>query len=262
MAENVVASERRERILAVIGERGFVRVGDLSETFGVSDVTVRADLDVLDRAQAIRRVHGGAVMRSRHLETEPTLEQSIESATDEKRLIGTLAASLVKSGQSVLLDVGATALAVAHALVRREDLSDVVVVTNGLSIALALEPGIPRLSVIVTGGTLRPLQHSLVEPLASSMLRSLNVDLAFIGCNGVDAEHGVTNLNLPEAEIKRLMVASAARSVVIADSGKLGQVYLGTVGTLDEFAAIVTGDGAALGGALRVISTAAQAAAF
>ncbi|WP_253259588.1 DeoR/GlpR family DNA-binding transcription regulator [Subtercola boreus] len=241
--QQLPAALRRERMLAVIDERGFARVGELGETFGVSDVTVRADLDELDRLKAIRRVHGGAVIRSRHLQAEPTFEQAMGASAAEKRRIGELCASLVEPGQSVLLDVGSTALAVAEALVAREDLSDVVVITNGLSIALALEPGVVvgRLTVIVTGGTLRPQQHSLVEPLASPLLRGLHADLAFIGCNGVDGALGVTNVNLPEAQVKRLMLESASRAVVIADRSKLGQVHLGTVGALGEFDALVTG---------------------
>ncbi|UFS59008.1 DeoR/GlpR family DNA-binding transcription regulator [Subtercola endophyticus] len=234
------ATDRRERLLEVIDERGFARVAELSETFGVSDVTIRSDLDLLDQQQAITRVHGGAVIRNRSLEREPSFEQALEASAAEKQQIGRLAASLVRPGQSVLLDVGSTALAVAKALVARTDLSDVVVITNGLSIALALEPGIPRLTVIVTGGTLRPLQHSLVEPLASSMLRNLHADLAFIGCNGVDADRGVTNVNLPEAQLKRLMLESSTRAVIIADRSKLGQVHLGRIGGIERFAALVT----------------------
>ncbi|RFA11332.1 DeoR family transcriptional regulator [Subtercola boreus] len=259
-------------MLAVIDERGFARVGELGETFGVSDVTVRADLDELDRLKAIRRVHGGAVIRSRQLQAEPTLEQAIGASTAEKTTIGTLAASLVRPGQSVLLDVGSTALAVAESLVARGDLSDVVVITNGLRIALALEPGVVagRLTVIVSGGTLRPQQHSLVEPLASSMIRGLHADLAFIGCNGVDGALGVTNLNLPEAQVKRLMLESASRAVIIADRSKLGQVHLGTVGSLREFDALVTGAAAAPDAlaeeyeqaGLLVVTDAASAARF
>ncbi|PPF77865.1 DeoR/GlpR transcriptional regulator [Subtercola sp. Z020] len=233
-------------MLALIDDHGFARVGELGETFGVSDVTVRADLDELDRQKAIRRVHGGAVIRSRHLRAEPTFEQAIGASADEKATIGLLAAMLVQTGQSVLLDVGSTALAVAESLVARVargELADVVVITNGLSIALALEPGVVAggLTVIVSGGTLRPQQHSLVEPLASSMLRGLHADLAFIGCNGVDGAFGVTNVNLPEAQVKRVMLESASRSVVVADRSKLGQVHLGTVGALAEFDALVTG---------------------
>ena len=228
-------------MLQVIDERGFASVSDLSVTFGVSDVTIRADLDLLDQQQSIQRVHGGAIVRNRALEREPSFEQALEASAAEKQLIGSLAASIVRPGQSIALDVGSTALAVAQALVARTELSDVVIVTNGLSIALALEEAIPRFTVIVTGGTLRPLQHSLVEPLASSMLRGLHVDLAFIGCNGVDAEHGVTNVNLPEAQLKQLMLESATRAVIVADGSKLGQVHLGRVGTIDRFAALITG---------------------
>jgi DeoR family transcriptional regulator of aga operon len=265
------AADRRARLLEVIDELGFARVADLSETFGVSDVTIRSDLDLLDQQHAIQRVHGGAVVRNRDLEREPSFEQALEESAAEKQLIGTLAAGLVRPGQSILLDVGTTALAVAQALVARTELSDVVIITNGLSIALALEPGIPRFTVIVTGGTLRPLQHSLVEPLASSMLRGLHADLAFIGCNGVDAEHGVTNVNLPEAQLKQLMLSSATAAVVIADGSKLGQLHLGHVGAIDEFDALITGPAAGARDAqttalaesgLRIITTASEAAAF
>ena len=118
-------------------------------------------------------------------------------------------------------------------------------VPNGSSVALgcALEPAIPRFTVIVTGGTLRPLQHSLVEPLVSPVLGGLHVDIAFIGCNGVDAEQGVTNVNLPEAQVKRRMLESAARAVIVADVSKLGQVHLGTIGDVTEFDALITGTG-------------------
>ncbi|MCU1477214.1 MAG: DeoR family transcriptional regulator [Subtercola sp.] len=265
------AADRRARLLEVIDELGFARVADLSETFGVSDVTIRSDLDLLDQQHAIQRVHGGAVVRNRDLEREPSFEQALEESAAEKQLIGTLAAGLVRPGQSILLDVGTTALAVAQALVARTELSDVVIITNGLSIALALEPGIPRFTVIVTGGTLRPLQHSLVEPLASSMLRGLHADLAFIGCNGVDAEHGVTNVNLPEAQLKQLMLSSATAAIIIADGSKLGQLHLGHVGAIDEFDALITGPAAGARDAqttalaesgLRIITTASEAAAF
>ena len=140
----------------------------------------------------------------------------------------------------MILDVGTTTLAVARALLARTELTDVVVITNGLSIALELEPAIPRFTVIVTGGSLRPLQHSLVEPLAATVLGQVHADLAFIGCNGVDAERGVTNINLPEAGVKTLMLAAATRAIVVADGSKLGQVHLGRIGALTSFDTLVT----------------------
>ncbi len=220
--------------MALVAERGFVRVAELSAAFGVTTVTARADLDALERQGAIRRVHGGAVPASSVLEAErpdrePSFEEALAASVEPKRLIGEHAASLVRSGQSVILDVGTTTLQIARALRARDDLDDLVVFTNGLSIALELEDEIPRFTVVVTGGTLRPKQHSLVHPLAGSMLDEVHVDLAFIGCNGVDPVHGVTNSNLPEAAVKSLMLRAAARSIVVADGSKLGEVHLGRI---------------------------------
>ena len=241
--DTLPAHQRREQIQRLVGERGFVRVRELREAFGVSGVTARADLDVLESAGTVQRVHGGAVPAAppsgRPLR-EFSFEEALASSVLPKQQIGVLAAALVTSGQSILLDVGTTTLSIAHALLARTDLTDVVIITNGLSIALALEPAIPRYTVIVTGGSLRPLQHSLVEPLARTVLSQVHGDLAFIGCNGVDAGYGVTNINLPEAGVKTLMLAAATRAVVVADASKLGQVHLGQVGPLRAFDTLVT----------------------
>ena len=228
-------------MLGLIGERGFVRVGELSETFGVSDVTVRSDLDVLEGTQGIRRVHGGAMPRVTGPLHELSFEEALESLAEEKRAIARRAAALVEPGMSVIVDVGSTCMALARELVRREDLYDVTVITNGLTIALELENAVPRLQVIVTGGTLRPLQHSLVAPLATVMFEHVHADVAFIGCNGVDAVGGVTNINLPEAELKRDMVRASARAVVLADGSKAGAVHLGRIGTLSDFESVYLG---------------------
>lgn len=227
----------------LIADRGFVRVSELADVFSVSEVTVRSDLAALDDGNDIRRVHGGAVPRGARAR-ESSFEESLEASAQAKQAIGRLAASLVSSGQSILLDVGTTTLAVAQALKQRTDLEDLVVITNGLHIALELESEIPRFTVIVTGGALRPLQHSLVHPLARAVLDQVHADIAIIGCNGVDVAGGVTNVNLPEAEVKQLMVAAAGRVIVVADASKLGQVSLGTIASLDQVDLIVTSDGA------------------
>lgn len=244
MTEAMPAALRRERVLELIGRTGFARVSELSEAFQVSDVTVRADLDALDALQSIRRVHGGAVLRSATVR-EPSFEEALESSAEEKQRIGRAAAALVESGSSVLLDVGTTTTAIARALVERDDLSDVTVITNGLMIALELERAIPRFQVVVTGGTLRPLQHSLVEPLAAVLLGRVHADLAFVGCTGVHPGAGVTNVNLPEADLKRAMVGTATRAIIVADGSKLGRTHLGRIAALDEVAALITAGSAA-----------------
>ncbi|MFO7690082.1 MAG: DeoR/GlpR family DNA-binding transcription regulator [Cryobacterium sp.] len=253
------AALRREQIRRLVEERGFARVSELRDALHVSSVTVRADVDALAEAGLLRRVHGGAVPTGalgsapgtarasvpEPREREFSFEESLAASVVPKQQIGTLAAGLVESSQSVILDVGTTTLAIARALLARSELHDVVVITNGLQIALELESAIPRFTVIVTGGSLRPLQHSLVQPLASTVLSQVHADLAFIGCNGVHVEHGVTNINLPEAGVKTLMLAAAQRAVVVADGAKLGQVHLGRVGPLLAFDTLITDAGAA-----------------
>ncbi|KQQ05143.1 MULTISPECIES: DeoR/GlpR family DNA-binding transcription regulator [unclassified Rathayibacter] len=237
------ALERRLRMLVLAQQQGFVSVADLSERLGVSVVTVRSDLDVLVGEGSVQRVRGGAIPVAERV-GERSLEEGLAAAADEKAAIGREAAASVSSGESVILDVGTTPLAIAHALVARDDLHDVTVITNGLSTALALEPAIPRFTVVVTGGTLRPLQHSLVEPLASEVLERLRADVVFIGCTGVDPSAGITNVNLPEATLKRRMLQAASRRVVVADSRKLGVVDLGRVAATAEFDRLLTGEAA------------------
>jgi DeoR family transcriptional regulator of aga operon len=244
MPEPLAADARRARLAALVVEEGFVRVADAAELFGVSEVTLRSDLSALERAGALRRVHGGAMAAAGSARESP-VEATAERDAGVKRAIGRQAAALVRSGSSILLDVGSTTLAVARALIARTDLSDVTIITNGLSIALALEPAIPRFTVVVTGGTLRPLQHSLVNPLAGQTLAGLHVDLAILGCNGIatgpDGIGRVTNLNLAEAEVKRGMLAASTERMLVADGSKAGQRHLGLIGTLADFGTVVTG---------------------
>lgn len=248
-AVTLPATVRRERMLQMIIEREFVRVADLSEAFNISDVTVRGDLDALDHRQAVRRVRGGAMARPPAFKPEPSFEESSTASAVEKQRIGERAAAMVTSGMSVVIDVGTTTTAIARALAVRTDLEQVSVITNGLNVALELEPAMPGVTVLVTGGTLRRLQHSLVDPMASLLLERMHVDLAFIGCNGVDVAHGVTNINLPEAEVKRRMISSAARTVVVAAGTKIGQAHLIRIADLADVHTVITG-GSAPAGAL------------
>jgi DeoR family transcriptional regulator, aga operon transcriptional repressor len=183
------AEVRQERITALVEEQGFVRVGDLAARFGVSTVTVRTDLQSLESHGRLRRIRGGA-MPAGVLRSERPFEIAEQELAGEKATIGAHAAGLVASRDTVLLDVGTTTVAIARALVARADLSEVTVVTSGLRVALELERAWPRISVVVTGGTLRPLQHSLVNPLGTVMLERLNAAAAFIGCNGIDVRGG------------------------------------------------------------------------
>lgn len=236
-------NERRERMLALIKEREFARVGDLSDRFGISEVTVRSDLAALAERGQIHRIHGGAIPRA-VLGQERPFEESETSFAVEKLAIGRAAAELVRDGESVIIDVGTTAVATARALAARTELCDVVVFTNGLKTALELESAVPRIAIVVLGGTLRPLQHSLVDPLATHILDQISASTLLLCCNGVHPTGGITNINLPEAEIKRRMLRVARRRIVLADGSKIGRIELAQLCGIDQIDMIITDESA------------------
>ncbi len=242
-SEAVPAQLRRQRMLELIRTREFVRVADLGEAFGVSQVTARADLDALARRGLVRRIRGGAIARMVP-EREHAFEETAHRHQAEKEAIGRAAAEMVSDGETVILDVGTTTTMAARALRDRGELREITVLTSALNVALELESAIPRFTVIVLGGTLRPLQHSLVDPLAALPLDHVNAHTMLLGCNGVDAAAGITNVNLPEAEVKRRMLATARRRVVLADGSKLGTVHLARLCGAEDVDAVITGPSA------------------
>jgi len=234
------AAVRHDTIRRAIEVDGRVSIADLKHRLGVSEVTIRGDLEYLEAARVLTRIRGGAVA-TRDGGIELSLEQTSTTNRAEKTAIGAYAASLVENGQTIIIDVGSTTTEMAKAL--SPELARVVVITNGLNIALILE-SLPGVSVIVTGGTLRPLQHSLVAPMGTLLLDQLKADVAFLGCNGVDPTRGFTNSNIAEAEIKQAMVRSAAKTVFLADHDKIGEVASAFVAGISSAELLVTDDGA------------------
>jgi DeoR family transcriptional regulator of aga operon len=240
------ASElRRARILELVRSHDFVRVGDLGEMLGVSSVTVRGDLDVLAARGELRRIRGGAVSQ------EP---RRATAAGDERELaaIARVAAGLVSDDECVFVGGGAFAPALAQAIGERRGLSGVAIVTNDLGVATALQPTIPRLTVMVTGGTLARRQASLVDPLGGLMFGHLHAHTALVGGEGVDARAGVTAPDLGEAAVARRMLEAAERRVVLATGARVGTVQMAPVCAIDEVDVLITG-GTAEPGALDAL---------
>lgn len=236
------AEVRRDRILALLRDEEYVRISQLAEDFGVSVVTIRADLDYLGERRLVRRVRGGASQLAPEPDSEPSFELSLGSSALEKAAIAKTAAGMVQSGESIVIDSGTTTTFLAKALIARHDLTDLVVFTNGMTIAHELEPAIPRFSVILTGGTLRPAQHALVDPLAGRILDHIHANVVFLGCNGLHPESGATNISLPDAEVKQRMLRAASRCVMVADSSKLGRIELVPVCGIADIDLLVTGE--------------------
>ncbi len=232
--------ERRREIVAGLKRDGRCLVADLARRLDVSEVTIRQDLDVLEKEGVLRRTHGGAILNVKiGLERPFQVEETSHKA--EKERIAAAAVDLVSSGDTLILDVGTTVTAAARQLVEQK--KKPTVFTNGLNIAAILEAD-PDITTVVTGGTLRPKQHSLFNPFAEFILPRIHADIALIGVSGVEAEHGVTNVNVAEAEMKALFVKAARRRVVLADSSKIGKVALAKFADVQEIDLLITDVGA------------------
>jgi Transcriptional regulators of sugar metabolism len=231
--------ERRAVISNILNQAGRCRVIDLARELAVSEVTVRQDLDIMEKQGLLSRTHGGAILIAKSgFERSFQLEET--AFRDEKARIGRAAAELVSDGETIILDVGTTVTEVARNLRMRKGLT---VVTNALNIAMLLED-FPEITVLVSGGTLRAKQHSLVNPFGRFILERIRVDSAFIGVNGIEAQYGATNANIAEAEMKALFIKAARRRILVADSGKIGNVALAKVAALQEIDLLITDDAA------------------
>jgi DeoR family transcriptional regulator of aga operon len=239
-SEPIPAEVRRERMLELVQEQDFVRIAALAQAFAVSVVTIRADLDVLESQGLIRRVRGGARAVPQGAAAELSYEQSLGAAALEKAAIAKAAALQVSSGDSIIIDAGTTTTFLARALVARRELTDLVVFTNSTSAAHELEPAIPRFSVVLSGGTLRPLQHSLVDPMGGRIIETIHADTAFLSCSGIHPDTGVTNINISEAEMKIRMLKATGRHILLADPSKFGRTDLAPVCALREIDLLIT----------------------
>ena len=232
--------ERRREIVVGLQRDGRCLVAELARRLDVSEVTIRQDLDILEKEGVLQRTHGGAILSLKiGLERPFQVEETSHKA--EKERIAAAAVELISSGDTVILDVGTTVTAAARQLVEQK--KKPTVFTNGLNIAAILEVD-PEITTVVTGGTIRPKQHSLVNPFAGFILPRIHADIALLGVSGIQAEHGVTNVNAAEAEMKALFVRAARRRVVLADSSKIGKVALAKFADLDEIDLLVTDVGA------------------
>ncbi|MGW3044946.1 DeoR/GlpR family DNA-binding transcription regulator [Kitasatospora sp. NPDC001159] len=239
----LLAPQRQALILEAIRRAGAVRVAELVEQFGVSDMTIRRDLDALARQGAVQKVHGGAMATGAASTYEPGFDakSGLEEAT--KAALADAAVKLVEPGSVVALSAGTTTYAVASRLL---EVPQLTVVTNSLPIADLLwtasrDRGEAVPSLLLTGGS--PTRSAaLVGALADQTIRSLHVDLLILGVHGVHEQAGLTTPNLAEAQTNRALIASARRTVVVADHTKWGVVGLSSFATLEEVDCFVTDD--------------------
>jgi DeoR/GlpR family transcriptional regulator of sugar metabolism len=233
----MLAKQRQDRILAEVRRHGGVRVSDLVDLLGVSDMTVRRDLDVLARKGLLDKVHGGASAPGARAAEEPGFQAKSLRELAEKEAIAARAAELVRPGTAVGLSAGTTTWVLARRLC---DIAHLTVVTNSIKVAEVLhQAGRPDQSVVLTGGIRTP-SDALVGPLAVSALRTLHLDLVCMGAHGMDESSGFTTPNLMEAETNRALVRAARRLVVVADHTKWGVVGLSSFAAPEEADVLIT----------------------
>jgi DeoR/GlpR family transcriptional regulator of sugar metabolism len=234
----VFAPERQEQIAQMVVDAGRVRVADLAAQFGVSPVTIRKDLLVLEGEARLIRTHGGAIAPRGSDRPEPAFEVRERLQRDEKSRIGAAAAELVVDGDSIVFDASTTALYIARHLKERS-WHQLTVVTNSIRIALELA-GQPGITVLMLGGRVRSEALSVVGPLGDGVFRRVNIQKAFVGTVGLTIDAGLSDAMEEEAQIKRAMVAAAREVYAVADHTKLGRNAAATFCRADRLTALLT----------------------
>ena len=238
----MLARERQSYILERVRRHGAVKVSDLTRELSVSDMTVRRDLDLLARQGFVDKVHGGATSPTLTSTDEPGFDAKSSRERAEKDAIARLAAEMVRPGSAVGLSAGTTTWTLAH---RLREIPGITVVTNSVQIATVFwSAADPDRTVVLTGGVRTP-SDALVGPVAVAALRSLNLDIVFLGVHGMDQRTGFTSPNLLEAETSRALARSARRLAVVTDHTKWNVVGISTIAALNEADVVVTDDGLA-----------------
>lgn len=235
----MLGPQRRSAIVNEVRRRGGVRVSELASVLGVSDMTVRRDVDALVEQGLLARVHGG-VLPVDTLVDEPAFATKRVRQAAEKAAIARTAAALVSPGSAVGISAGTTTAALARELTQVNKLT---VVTNSVAVSDVLHRAEnPTHTVLLTGG-LRTRSDALVGPAATAVLAGLNLDVLFLGVHGMDERGGFTTPNLAEAETNRALIAAARRVVVLADHTKWGVVGIARIIPLAEAHVLVTDTG-------------------
>ena len=237
-ADAVFARERQQEIARLVGSAGRARVSDLAARFGVSAVTIRKDLAVLEEERLVVRTHGGAIAPVDD-RPEPAFHERERMQRDAKIAIGAAAAGRVGDGESIVLDASSTALYLARSLKERDAWHGLTVVTNSIPVAteLADHPGI---TVLMLGGRVRREALSVVGPLGDGFFERVNVQKAFLGAAGLTIEAGLTDTTEEEAHIKRAMVLAAREVHALADHTKWGRVASVTFCRTDRLLGVFT----------------------
>ncbi|WP_297088066.1 DeoR/GlpR family DNA-binding transcription regulator [uncultured Draconibacterium sp.] len=236
--ENLMANQRREKIMDLVREDGSAKVANLAKLFKVTEVTIRQDLEKLEKDGLIVREYGGAFLKNVEDQVK-NFSLVHQDNMDKKALIAERCLELIETGDTIILDSGTTTTEIAK---RLKGMKDITVITNALNIALILgaEPGI---EVIVTGGEFKPPTLSLTGQKAADFFHGLNVQKLFLATAGISLKAGLTYPSISDIVVKKAMIDAAEITYLVADSSKIGKSALASLGALSLIDYIITDKG-------------------
>ncbi|MCW3118715.1 MAG: DeoR/GlpR transcriptional regulator [Chitinophagaceae bacterium] len=226
---------RRNHIIQSIREKGEIFIHELSEEFKVSEVTIRKDLEQLEKKNLLVRARGGAMNIDRNVGFDRILSDKVKLNLRQKTEIGKRAAQMIREGDTIIIDSGTTTAELVRNLPELQSLN---VVTNAMNIVNLLAN--VKATIIIPGGYLRQNSMSLVGPMAEKNLLNLSVDKAFIGADGFDTQVGVYTPNIDEAHLNEIMINIAREVIVLADSTKFNKRSLSLFCPLSKIDKVIT----------------------
>lgn len=236
MHKKYTTEGRRNAILNMVHEKEKVSVSELVEALGVSEVSIRKDLTVLEDKGLLLRVKGGAINLPTGDNGDLPVSHKAGLNTLEKQAIGKLAVTLINEGETIFLDSGTTTMEIARNLGKFKKLT---VITNALDIAMALMQH-ENMTVIMLGGTIRPMSYSAVGVLAELVLKNLFCDKLFMGVDSISIADGISTPSIEEASLNNKMMSATKEVIAVFDSSKVNKRTFAFISSIDNINTIVT----------------------
>lgn len=238
MPDDLSLNSRQQSVLKYINEKEYASIKELAKEIGVSEATIRRDLDEMSQKEVLGRVHGGAIKLT-GTSHEPFQIEKIGHMTEEKKRIAQYASSIVKPGNSIFLDSGTTTLFVAEAI---KDIKNLTIITDNLDIAYNVTFDSSS-TVIFTGGMIRRDYSVVVGQITEDVVSRFKVDISFVGCDAADPDKGLYNVNYLEIGVKKAILNCGRKTVLVADHTKFNNCSLALVASFENVDCVITDTG-------------------
>lgn len=234
----MLPNQRREKILDLLHEDGSAKVVDLARLFKVTEVTVRQDLERLEKEGVVMREHGGAYLKNMKDQVQ-SFSLAHQENMDKKEIIAAKCLDFIDNGDTIILDSGTTTTEIAKKIKGNRRLT---VITNAMNIGLMLGAE-QNIEVILTGGEFKPPTLSLTGQKAADFFKGINVQKCFLATAGISLKAGLTYPSISDIVVKRAMIESAETTYLVADSTKVGKSAFASLGALSLINYLITDDG-------------------